>query len=95
MIPYPHIDPVIFRVGPLAIRWYGMMYLAGFAAGYFIIRHLSRLRRLPLAGDRLADLLFYAVLGVILGGRLGYVLFYNFPFYLHHPLQIFAVWEGG
>ena len=95
MIPYPQIDPVIFRLGPLAVRWYGLMYLLGFAAGYFIIRHLCRLRNLPLAADRLADLLFYAVLGVILGGRLGYVLFYNLPFYLHHPLQIFAVWEGG
>ncbi len=95
MIPYPQIDPVIVRIGPLAIRWYGVMYLLGFAASYFIIRHLSRRRNLPLTGDRLSDLLFYGVLGVILGGRLGYVLFYNFSFYLHHPLQALAVWEGG
>ncbi len=95
MIHFPQIDPVIVHIGPLAVRWYGVMYLLGFAAGYFIIRHLSRLRHLPLSGDRLSDLLFYAVLGVILGGRLGYVLFYNLSFYLRHPLQIFAVWEGG
>lgn len=95
MIAYPEIDPIIFRVGPLAVRWYGMMYLLGFVAGYIIIRRLARLRNLPLEGEKLSDLLFYAVLGVILGGRLGYVLFYNLSFYLQHPLQIFAVWEGG
>ncbi|MFA5516071.1 MAG: prolipoprotein diacylglyceryl transferase [Desulfuromonadales bacterium] len=95
MISFPQIDPVIVRIGPLAVRWYGVMYLLGFAASYFIIRNLARLRNLPLTRDRLADLLFYAVLGVILGGRLGYVLFYNFSFFMSHPLQIFAVWEGG
>jgi phosphatidylglycerol:prolipoprotein diacylglycerol transferase len=91
----PQIDPVIFHVGPLAVRWYGLMYLLGFLASYFIIRHLARRRGLDLSSELLSDLLFYAVIGVILGGRLGYTLFYNFPYYLSHPLEIFAVWEGG
>jgi phosphatidylglycerol:prolipoprotein diacylglycerol transferase len=95
MLTYPRIDPVIFQVGPLAVRWYGMMYLLGFGAAYFLIRHLARYRNLPLKPQELSDLLFYGVLGVILGGRLGYTLFYNFPYYSRHPLHVFAVWEGG
>lgn len=95
MLTYPQIDPVIVQIGPLAVRWYGLMYLAGFMAAYFLIRHLARYRDLPLASQELSDLLFYGVLGVILGGRLGYTLFYNFSYYADHPLRIFAVWEGG
>lgn len=95
MLTYPHIDPVIFHLGPLAVRWYGMMYLLGFGAAYLLIRHLSRLRALPLSRDGVSDLLFYLVLGVVLGGRLGYILFYNLGQYLAHPLEIFAVWQGG
>lgn len=95
MIPYPEIDPVIFRFGPLAIRWYGLMYLLGFVGGYFYLRHLVRLRGFDWSRDTVADLLFYVVFGVILGGRLGYVLFYNLPQYLAHPLDIFKVWQGG
>ena len=95
MLTYPKINPVIVRIGPVAIRWYGVMYLLGFLAAYFVIRRLSRKRGVPLEGEALSDLLFYDVLGVILGGRIGYVLFYNLPYYLHHPLRIFAVWEGG
>ncbi|WP_432821469.1 prolipoprotein diacylglyceryl transferase family protein, partial [Trichloromonas sp.] len=81
----PQIDPVIFHIGPLAVRWYGLMYLLGFLASYFIIRHLARQRGLALSSDLLSDLLFYGVLGVILGGRLGYTLFYNFSYYSSHP----------
>jgi len=88
-------NPVIVHIGPLSVRWYGVMYLVGFIAAYFVIRHLAKLKKLSLTSDDLSDLLFYCVLGVILGGRTGYVLFYNLPFYIHHPLQIFAVWEGG
>lgn len=95
MIPFPSIDPVIIRIGPLALRWYGMMYLLGFLSSYFVVRYLARRRGLPLTDDTLSDLIFHGVLGVILGGRLGYVLFYNLPFYLRHPLQVFSVWEGG
>ncbi len=95
MLSYPQIDPIIFQIGPLAIRWYGLMYLLGFVAGYYLIRHLCRWRSLPLKGAEVSDLLFYCVLGVILGGRLGYVLFYDLSYYLSHPLQILAVWQGG
>ena len=95
MLSYPQIDPVIVQIGPLAIRWYGLMYLLGFVAAYYLIRHLCRWRRMPLTGADVSDLLFYCVLGVILGGRLGYVLFYDLSYYLEHPLQILAVWQGG
>jgi phosphatidylglycerol:prolipoprotein diacylglycerol transferase len=95
MMTFPQIDPVIFQIGPLAIRWYGLMYLLGFGAAYFLISHLSRLRNLALDKDGVSDLLFYGVLGVVLGGRLGYVLFYNPVQYLSRPLEIFAVWQGG
>lgn len=95
MLQLPAIDPVIVQLGPFALRWYGVMYLLGFLIGYLVIRHLADQRQLPLNRDGQSDLLFYCVLGVILGGRLGYVLFYNAGYYLQHPLQIFSVWEGG
>ncbi len=95
MFAYPEIDPIIFRIGPLAVRWYGMMYLLGFVAAWFIIRRLVRLRSLALDAEGLSDLLFYGILGVIFGGRFGYVLFYNPAYYLKHPLSALAVWEGG
>jgi phosphatidylglycerol:prolipoprotein diacylglycerol transferase len=96
MLTHPQIDPVAIQIGPLAIRWYGLMYLVGFAAAY----GLGRLRIARAAAGRvtlpvLDDLLFYGVLGVILGGRLGYVLFYKPGYYLAHPLEIVAVWQGG
>lgn len=95
MLKAPQIDPVLIHIGPLAVRWYGLMYLLGFIAAYFLIRRLAPSRQLPLDGDSVSDLLFYIVLGVILGGRSGYVLFYNFSYFISHPLQIFAVWQGG
>ncbi len=95
MLTYPQFDPILFQIGPLAIRWYGLMYLGGFLFGSFWIARLARGRDIDLNKDRLSDLIFYAVLGVILGGRLGYVVFYNGTFFLEHPLKIFAVWEGG
>jgi len=95
MIAFPQIDPVIFRIGPLAIRWYGLMYLLGFAGSFFYMRYLARLRRFAMNSEEISDLIFYGVFGVILGGRLGYTLFYNFPYYSSHPLEIFAVWQGG
>jgi len=95
VLHYPQIDPVIVRIGPLAVRWYGMMYLAGFICAYLAIRALARMRKLPLDKEKISDLLFWCVLGVVAGGRFGYTLFYNAGYYLSHPLEIFAVWQGG
>jgi phosphatidylglycerol---prolipoprotein diacylglyceryl transferase len=100
LIPYPAINPVLVHLGPLPIRWYALAYIAGLILGWAYVRHLVRSDRLwgGLPRPSLAsvdDLLVYVAFGVIFGGRLGYVLFYNLPLYLHHPLEIFAVWEGG
>lgn len=94
MLIHPQFDPVALRVGPLAIHWYGLMYLLGFVL--FIWLGRKRLSRIPAGNNQfLDDLLFYGVLGVILGGRLGEVLFYKPAYYLAHPAKILAVWEGG
>jgi phosphatidylglycerol:prolipoprotein diacylglycerol transferase len=96
MFIHPQFDPVAMTVGPLAIRWYGLMYLLAFALFIGLGRYRLA-RRLDLGWDRrqLDDLLFYGVLGVVLGGRLGYIVFYKASYYLQHPLEIFAVWQGG
>ena len=96
MLVHPQFDPVAFHIGPLAVRWYGLMYLAGFIL--FVILGRRRARAEMLTGWRPADvddMLFYGVFGVILGGRLGYVLFYKAGYYFAHPLEIFEVWHGG
>jgi len=90
------IDPVAFRIGPLAVHWYGIMYLLGFATAWWLGRQRIRAGRLPGVDDNgYSDLLFYGMLGVVLGGRLGYILFYDLQTYLQHPLQIVRIWEGG
>jgi phosphatidylglycerol:prolipoprotein diacylglycerol transferase len=94
-IPYPDIDPVFLRLGPLQFRWYGLMYLIGLTLAYFIIGARARAQKLPLNKDQVYDMIVYAAVGVFAGGRLGYVLFYNLSYYLENPLKIFAVWEGG
>ena len=107
MLIHPNFDPVALSLGPLAIRWYGLMYLVGFASFYWLGRR--RIAHPPggtgaapagAAGPRpslalLDDLLFFAVIGVVLGGRLGYVLFYKPAYYLSHPAEALAVWQGG
>ena len=95
MLPYPHIDPVIFSLGPLQVRWYGLMYVFGFIAAYLLVRYQARKFHWSELEDHLDNLNLVIVLGVILGGRLGYVVFYNFGYYLEHPLEIIATWEGG
>jgi phosphatidylglycerol---prolipoprotein diacylglyceryl transferase len=95
MIPYPHIDPIAFSVGPVKVHWYGIMYLIGFAAYLGLGTYRARKPQYPLNPEQVSDALFYGALGVVLGGRTGYVLFYNLPFYAAHPLQVFAVWDGG
>jgi phosphatidylglycerol---prolipoprotein diacylglyceryl transferase len=94
-IPYPHIDPVFFELGPLQFRWYGLMYLIGLTAAYFLIRRKAAAKGLTLTSDQIYDMVVYAAFGVFIGGRIGYTLFYNFSYYVQHPLKIFAVWEGG
>jgi phosphatidylglycerol---prolipoprotein diacylglyceryl transferase len=96
MLVYPQFDPVAFRIGPLAVRWYGLMYLVGFIL--FIVLGRRRAQKSMLTGWRATDvddMLFYGVFGVILGGRLGYVLFYKPLYYFAHPVEIFEVWHGG
>lgn len=94
-LPYPHIDPVFFELGPLQFRWYGLMYLIGLTAAYFLITRKVAAKGIPLAPNDVYDMVVFAAFGVFIGGRLGYTLFYNFSYYLQHPLKIFAVWEGG
>lgn len=95
MLIHPQFDPVAFSLGPLAVRWYGLMYLAGFFCFWLLGRRRSSEPWRGISGEDLENLLFYGIFGVILGGRLGYCLFYQPEFYLSHPMQILHVWEGG
>ena len=91
------ISPVAFSVFGLDVRWYALAYVAAFIIGYFMFRYLMRRpdAQITLSRRQLDDLLTAVIFGVIIGGRLGYVLLYNLPFFLAHPLEIFAVWHGG
>lgn len=95
MISYPNIDPVLLSLGPLDIRWYSLAYVLGIILGAWYILNLNkRFTKL----DQLKpfdDMLLWAILGIILGGRIGYILFYQFGYYMHYPTQIFKIWEGG
>jgi phosphatidylglycerol:prolipoprotein diacylglycerol transferase len=93
-VSFPDIDPIALQIGPLAIRWYALAYITGLLSGWALMRRFAR----PYAGFRnetVDDFLTWATLGVVLGGRLGYVLFYKPSYYLSQPLDIFKVWEGG
>ena len=95
MLTYPQIDPVIFAIGPLQVRWYGMMYVLGFGASLLLGKHQIKkfgFRELDANFDNLNLVL---IISLVLGGRLGYVLFYNLPYYLNHPGEILATWRGG
>jgi len=96
VLVHPDFNPVAISIGPLAVRWYGIMYLVAFGLFFFLARYRSR--RDAWRGVSYAlidDLLFWGVLGVVLGGRLGYVLFYKLGYYASHPLEVFMVWQGG
>ena len=98
MLPYPKINPNIIEIGPLKLRWYGVMYILGFLAAYFLIGRQKTAQRIGLEGRRLQDLIFYVAIGLIIGARFGYLLFYqmmDFSYYLRHPLEILAIWHGG
>ena len=93
MLQYPQIDPVAISLGPVQIHWYGLMYVVGLAAAWWLGRR--RAHRLGLSHDDIGDLIFYAAVGIILGGRLGYALFYGLDQLLANPLWLFRVWDGG
>lgn len=95
MLSYPHIDPVLFKLGPLQVRWYGLMYVLGFCGSYLLVRHQITHFHLKKLAVEFENLNFVLIISLVLGGRLGYVLFYNLSYYLKHPLEIFATWHGG
>ena len=95
-LQFPDIDPVAFSIGPLDIRWYALSYMAGFLLGWWAIKYF--LKKYPsryLTLDNIDDLLTWIIIGVIVGGRLGYVVFYNSSYYFENPLDIFKIWQGG
>jgi phosphatidylglycerol:prolipoprotein diacylglycerol transferase len=94
-VPFPLIDPVLVQLGPFAIRWYALAYVVGILLGWRYTRALVARGDNPVTPDMLDDFVTWAVLGIVLGGRLGYVLFYQPVFYAQHPAQIIAVWHGG
>jgi len=96
MIVYPDIDPIIFSIGPLKIRWYGMMYVIGFLVAWWLARRRTQAAHSPIRTvEQADDLIFYAMLGVILGGRIGHALFYSETSFADDPLYLFRIWEGG
>ncbi|OOZ38784.1 prolipoprotein diacylglyceryl transferase [Solemya pervernicosa gill symbiont] len=95
MLTYPNIDPVALALGPVKIHWYGLMYLIGFAAAWWLGRFRARKADSGWKVEQIDDLIFYAALGVILGGRIGYILFYNFANFIDNPLILIRIWEGG
>jgi len=100
VLPFPAINPVLIHLGPLAVRWYALAYIVGIIAGWFYARAIIAAERLwggpaPFTVIDFDDFIVWITLGIILGGRTGYVLFYNFPHFAEHPLQIFELWNGG
>jgi phosphatidylglycerol:prolipoprotein diacylglycerol transferase len=94
-IPFPQIDPVLVSLGPFAVRWYALAYIAGLVIGWRLMRRMGAAPDYGVDAEHVDDFLVWATLGVILGGRIGYVLFYNLPVYLDQPLHVFYVWQGG
>jgi phosphatidylglycerol:prolipoprotein diacylglycerol transferase len=94
-LTYPDLDPVAFALGRVEVHWYGMAYLAGFLFAIWVFWELNRRWRVGLSIEQVADVLLAAVASILLGGRLGYVLFYNLGYYLDDPVRIVAVWDGG
>ena len=94
MLAYPNINPIAIELGPLKVHWYGIMYLVGFAAVWWLGTRRAR-RSEEWREEEISELVFYGVVGTLLGGRLGYMLFYDLTAVFDDPLQIFKVWQGG
>ncbi|WP_375751243.1 prolipoprotein diacylglyceryl transferase [Vibrio sp. HN007] len=94
-IEFPQIDPILFSLGPISVRWYGLMYLFGFMFALWLANKRADKKGSGWTREQVSDLLFAGFLGVVIGGRVGYVLFYNFPLFLDDPLYLFKVWTGG
>ena len=95
MLIFPDLNPVAFSLGPLKIHWYGIMYLVGFLSAWLLACWRTKRYQLSWTTDQISDLIFYAALGVVLGGRLGYMIFYNTHELIHQPWSLFQIWEGG
>jgi phosphatidylglycerol:prolipoprotein diacylglycerol transferase len=95
MLVYPNINPILIQIGPIKIHWYGLMYLLAFLSAWWLGRSRARQPGAAVNEQQLGDLIFYCALGVVLGGRIGYILFYNFAEYLSNPLEILKIWQGG
>ena len=95
MLTYPHFNPIALQFGPIKIHWYGIMYLIGFAAAWVLGVWRSKKPHSPLTATQVGDVIFYGALGVILGGRIGYMLFYNLTNFIHQPWIIVEIWDGG
>ena len=91
----PYIDPIAISVGPLDIRWYGLMYLIGLGFAYFLAMREVKANRSPFTKEQVSDLIFYGFMGAVLGGRIGYVFFYQFELFLQDPLYLFQIQQGG
>lgn len=89
------LNPVLLHLGPIQVRWYGVLYALGFVLGYFILIRLAKEKKFSLSKDDIGDLVFYLILCIVLGARIGYILFYNLSYYVSSPLEILALWHGG
>ena len=99
-ITFPVFDPIAIAIGPIAIRWYALAYIGGIVLGWLYARALLKNERLwggpaPITPLQMDDFILWVTIGIILGGRAGYVLFYNLPFFMQHPAEIFELWKGG
>ena len=95
MIPYPSIDPVAFDLGFISVHWYGISYFIGISIAWILLRYRSSNSSLALNNEKIADLVFFGMVGIILGGRLGSIIFYNLGYYLENPIEIFYIHQGG
>jgi phosphatidylglycerol:prolipoprotein diacylglycerol transferase len=95
MFIYPHINPIAFKLGPLQVHWYGLMYIVGFLSGWGLGHLRAKHPSSPVTPEQVSDLIFWCAIGVVAGGRVGYMLFYAFPDFIHNPLLVFQIWKGG